>query len=242
MRYKLIVFVGPQGSGKTTLASILRILLEKKKRGVCMTKLDTHIFFTKILEKILIKIVKENTIYEKFYINENPRKMLAPKFLKKLSALYLLIYKLAIYFALIKVQFKRLINCNIFIEDEGFIFKILTDMLFFCHRNECLISQNSNRLNKNIVIIIYITIKILSNLHLTVIKVDTNYNIISQRLLQRQQKIEPYAYLKYWEVTFKIFSVLIQRMTINLISLDNNNSLSKAIYELYYKFINTIMK
>jgi len=242
MRYKLIVFVGPQGSGKTTLASVLRILLERKKRRVCMTKLDTHAFFTKILGEILIKIVKENAIYEKFYINESPRKMLAPRFLEKLSAFYFLIYSLAIHLALIKIQFKHLINCNIIIDDEGFIFKILTDMLFFCHRNKCLISRNPKKLNKRVVTIIYIVIKIISKLHLIIIKVNANYDIIAQRLLQRQQKVEPYAYLKCWEITFKIFSTLTKDMVINSISLNNNNSLNEIIHDLYYKVTNLLIE
>jgi len=242
MRYKLIVFVGPQGSGKSTLASVLRVLLKRKRRDVCMIKLDTHTFFTKIIGEILIKIVRENAIYEKFYINDNSRKMLAPDFLKKLDKLYLFIYCFSIYFAFIKIQFKRLLNCNIIIEDEGFIFKILTDMLFFCHRNKCLFSQNSNRLNKKVATIIRNAIKIVSKQHLIIIKVNADYEIITQRLLQRQQKIEPYTYLKYWEVTFKIFSIATRPMAINLITLNNNtNSLSNIIPYLHYKVINLII-
>jgi len=51
MKYKLIVFVGPQGSGKTTLALALRMFLEKRKGKACIIKLDTYTFFAGIFRK-----------------------------------------------------------------------------------------------------------------------------------------------------------------------------------------------
>jgi len=185
---KLVVFIGPQGVGKTTLARFLVRQLLSKGFKICYVKLiDYTIFHHKYL--MLFKLVVKGSDLLKVF--------------SKLFPLYIFMHFTGLLMSVTKAKFFQLIEkCDILIEDEGFIFKEIPDLYFIVG------VTGSWRERVNRYIIKYFLKFLIMELNriaksCVVIYVNAPYNILEMRYVERG-KAEPKLYIDFQNSLYKI--------------------------------------
>ncbi len=127
---KIIIFVGPQGSGKSLQALIISKLFKAKViKAIPYTLI--HLLWIKAIVN-LAKIVGK-TISVKVYEDAPPITLPTPALSKRLMPLYILMHIVTLFIDNM-ILFLRLLGARsaIVIEDEGFIYKHLADLLYWC--------------------------------------------------------------------------------------------------------------
>ncbi len=132
----LIVFVGPQASGKTTQAKPLQTMLKSNGASARVTRLVYytlfHMYFIRF-SGILCRLFSKKCVMVKFYEDLPPRLSPSPEMLRRLFWLLVVLYILGLFISFLKLRFLNIFS-SILIEDEGFVFKQLADLLYLARR------------------------------------------------------------------------------------------------------------
>ncbi|ADY01287.1 hypothetical protein VMUT_1081 [Vulcanisaeta moutnovskia 768-28] len=127
----MIVLIGPQGSGKTTLAKLLVEKLRAQGFRPCIVKMIDYTIFHILFIGFINWLVRDNVVFVEFYENLPPQRSASPEVFKRFLPLLVLLHMLGLIMSLLKLRLFRLVKgCEIIVDDEGFIFKQLPDLLF----------------------------------------------------------------------------------------------------------------
>jgi|GEM_PF-2106642 DNA polymerase III delta prime subunit len=188
----LVILVGPQGAGKTTMARILARYLSSKGSKICYVRLvDYTIFHHKYL-RLLKLIARDNDAFKRIFMSLLP--------------LYIFSHTIGLLVSLIKVRVLKFIKkCTITMEDEGSIFKEIPDVLFVIG----VTGSWQTRLNRLIAryllrFLLASFIKIKNTFKsCMIIHINTSYDILLIRYTRRGY-VEPKRYVDFQNVLYKI--------------------------------------
>lgn len=123
----VVIFVGPQGAGKTTQAKLLlKYVRQSNKERVILVRL---IHYT-MLRPIFISIIKLfKKTYIKFYENKLFTEAPSPRLLKAVFPLLLTLHLVSFIVSSILFNLYTF-SRDYLIEDEGYVFKQLADILY----------------------------------------------------------------------------------------------------------------
>lgn len=208
---RVIVFVGPQGSGKSTLATPLVFAFRKQGYRSCVYKMiDYTIFQNVVFYKLFIKsiynIVKDNIILVRFYEDSPYYNIASPRVFIELFPLLLFFHILGTIISVIKFTIARaLLRCNVIIEDEGFTFKQIADVIFLYIYNYILAKIVYGTINSLIIRLNYILLKyfvrflliLTYRFDVEVVCLYADYNSLKQRYRARGSYTEPPYYVHF---------------------------------------------
>jgi GTPase SAR1 family protein len=186
----LVVFVGPQASGKTTMAKLLIKRLLSRGLKICNAKLIDYTIFHHRFLKILRLIVKDVD---------------ASKVFVRLFPLYVLAHFVGVLISEVKVVSLRLAKkCHIIVEDEGFIFKEIADLYFIASSTGALNERLNRYIMKAFMKFLLLQARTLIG-SLIVFNVNSTYNALVIRYKLRG-KIEPKRYIDFQVLLYRIMA------------------------------------
>jgi len=204
VHFKKIVFVGPQGAGKSTQALLLKLWLQKAYNvNVEIRKFIHYTILYKTLLHMFIKIAKLFGRVEliKFYRDEPPVLLPAGGLFRAFFPLFVCTYTIAL--AVDSTLFK--IHREAFVEDEGFIFKQIAD-LYYLARKFGVLSSKSFRL------FMRLALGLIHRLRLKVIIFQMeNYIVLVNRYEKQRatviwRKIEPLDYVILQQAVYRVIA------------------------------------
>jgi len=202
-----IVFVGPQGAGKTTLAKFLvKKLRSNEKHGICYVKLIDYTIFHHMYLRALSKLNRSG----------DPSIIFS-----KLFPLYVLQHIMGLLMSYVKFAILRLASrCTFTVEDEGFIFKEIADLYFIAHATGTLKSRFNLRLIRGILaLVLALGGKVLGE-NAVIIYVSAPYNVLKARYVADNRNIEPKPYVDFQSVVYRL---IIDRLPYKTIQVNTTN-------------------
>jgi len=193
MFFKKIVFVGPQGAGKTTQALLLRLWMRKVYHiDINVRKFIHYTTLHKALLRIVTKIAKPFGRVElvKFYRDEPPGFSPSREVFRLFFPFLICAHVIAL--AVDSTLFR--IHREIFVDDEGFLFKQVAD-LYYLSRKFGLLHSKSFRL------FLRLALGLIGKLEFKVIVFQVrDYRILVDRYERQKtsanwRKIEPEGYI-----------------------------------------------
>jgi hypothetical protein len=188
----LVVLVGPQGAGKTTMARILARQLSFRGFKVCYAKLIDYTILHHRYLGLLKLISKDNDTFKRVFMSLLP--------------LYILSHIIGFLISSIKIRvLKSMKKCVVTVEDEGFIFKEIPDVFFIIG----ITGSWRTRLNKLVTgyllrLLLASFTKIKSTFKLCIIiHINTPYDILLARYTRRGY-VEPKQYTDFQGALHKI--------------------------------------
>lgn len=215
-----IVFVGPQGAGKTTLAKFLmRKLLSNEKHDICYVKLIDYTIFHHAYLRALSKL----------YMGGDSSILFS-----KLFPLYVLQHIMGLLISYIKFTILRLASrCIFMVEDEGFIFKEIPDLYFIAYVTGSLRSRFNLRLIRGVLaLILALGGKILGR-NAVIIYVSAPYDALKVRYIIDNRGIEPRPYVDFQDVVYRL---IINKLYYKTIQVNTANGVD------YLSFITQVIK
>jgi len=215
-----IVFVGPQGAGKTTLAKFLmRKLISNEKYGICYVKLIDYTIFHHAYLRALSKLSNGSDSSILF---------------SKLFPLYALQHIMGLLISYIKFTILRLVSrCVFMVEDEGFIFKEIPDLYFIAYVTGSLRSRFNLRLIRGVLaLILALGGKILGR-NAVIIYVSAPYDVLKVRYIIDNRGIEPKPYVDFQDVAYRL---IINKLYYKTIQVNTANGVD------YSSFITQVIK
>ena len=217
----LIILVGPQGVGKTTLARTLYwSYVSSKKCPVAMITAD----IANIVYTIYLRIISYyKGIYVRFYPDQ-PRVLRPdPKVLPKLWIVEFLVSLFGHILALLKVMF-LLLFYDIVIEHEGFTFKFIANFAYdqYMYTRMITKSRSTNGITRALTRILIITIYSLIGLskltksRIYVINVHSTYNKLVSRYRFRGTPIEPRHYIEFQLSIYNLIEKCLRSLTMTI--------------------------
>lgn len=231
--FKLIIFIGPQGAGKTTQAK----LLARHMQRICNTKVKTiKLIHYSILHKLyfsILKIFKRMRV--KFYEGHPYTEVPSRKLFAALFPLYLLLHLLGFAISSMLFTLFKKISRGYVIEDEGYIFKQLADLLYTALFYKIDLSKNS--MLKFILDILIRKVRLMFNYTTVVYLRTTNHKILRKRYItQKRGLIEPLHYVLSQIATY---DVLINTVaTAERVLILNSSERPTRIYQLILRMLN----
>jgi len=129
----LVIFVGPQGTGKTTQALILQKNLKGLGIRVALTEAIYHTVLLRIWHKFVSRITGRKIRY-RFRPSRGVEEFVEPTLLAKISIIDFVFNILSAIISLIKIQTLMLIY-QVVIEHEGFLFNHLAYLAYVYRRH-----------------------------------------------------------------------------------------------------------
>ena len=215
-----IVFVGPQGAGKTTLANFLmRKLLSNEKHGICYVKLIDYTIFHHAYLRGLSKL----------YMGGDSSILFS-----KLFPLYVLQHIMGLLISYIKFTILRLASrCIFMVEDEGFIFKEIPDLYFIAYVTGSLRSRFNLRLIRGVLaLVLALGGKILGR-NAVIIYISAPYDVLKVRYIIDNRGIEPRPYVDFQDVVYRL---IINKLYYKTIQVNTANGVD------YLSFITQVIK
>jgi DNA polymerase III delta prime subunit len=184
-----IVFIGPQGAGKTTLARLLTRKLMCKGFRMCNIRLIDYTIYHYIYLKVLISIAKNVDFAEVF---------------SRLLLLFIILHFIGSSISILKFALLRFIwRCEVIIEDEGFIFKEIADIYFTLGiTNSLRAGANQHIVRSFLKYLFSIGRKSMKNTIL--IYVNAPYSILKMRYERNRKKVEDRRYVAFQDSIYKL--------------------------------------
>ena len=132
MNKLLIIFLGAQGSGKTTNALLLKRRLSKLGYKAVLTKAIHYTILLKLWHRFVAILTSRKVSY-RFRPNGSIEEFVEPSLLKRLISLDYIVSLASAVISALKIRF-LLMMFPIVIEHEGFIFNQLVYLLFIYRR------------------------------------------------------------------------------------------------------------
>ncbi len=184
----MIILVGPQGAGKTTLANIIRKRLSKDHK-VCVVKLIDYTILHHTYLKIL-RIMTEKPSNETIFA--------------RLAPIYVFLHLAGFVISRIKFAIYSLTKkCYVIVEDEGYIFKELTDFYFIMGVTGALRNKFVKYSARNFLRFLF-RVAFKKMYHYIIVYVDAPYEILLQRYIKTRRYIEPEAYINFQRFLYNI--------------------------------------
>jgi DNA polymerase III delta prime subunit len=198
-----VIFLGPQGVGKTTIASILQRRLKAVGKRVSIINGDQANTFHNIYIKTLSSL---KYIKERFYEDQDPVKRPDPNILTRLHLLDVLLGFIGHFLAFFRITLHLVVN-DVVIEHEGFTFKFLvnyiyTHLVYVRSRLSICNGKYMRSVIRASVWMLKVLIKTLSNLarifnvHTFIVLMPLpEYRELVKRYKKDQRPVEPYEYI-----------------------------------------------
>jgi len=210
-----IVFVGPQGAGKTTLAKLLMKKLRfNEKHDICYVKLIDYTIFHHAYLRALSKLNRGGDSSIIF---------------SKLFPLYVLQHIMGLLMSYIKFTILRLTSrCAFMVEDEGFIFKEISDLCFIAYATGSLRSRFNLRLIRSVLaLILALGGKVLGR-NTVIIYVGAPYDVLKVRYItDNRGGIEPKPYVDFQDVVYRL---VINKLPYKIIQIDTANGVDYSSF------------
>jgi len=211
-----IVFVGPQGAGKTTLAKLLMKKLRfNEKHDICYVKLIDYTIFHHAYLRALSNLSNGSDSSILF---------------SKLFPLYILQHIMGLLISYIKFTILRLASrCVFMVEDEGFIFKEILDLYYIAYVTGSLRSRFNLRLIRGaLALILTLTLggKVLGR-NAVIIYVSAPYDVLKVRYITDNRGIEPKPYVDFQDVAYRL---VINKLPYKIIQIDTTNGVDYSSF------------
>ncbi|MBE9391236.1 hypothetical protein IOK49_03995 [Fervidicoccus fontis] len=205
----MIVLIGPQGSGKTTLAKLLVEELRAQGFRPCIVKMIDYTMFHILFLRFVNRLVWDNVVYVKFYENLPPQKSASPTIFRRFLSLLVVLHMFGLVMSLLKLRLFRLVRrCRIIVDDEGFIFKQLPDLLFLVAYSKPGVRELklAGMFSKLSVVLARNTLR-----GGVIVRVKAPYSVLRERYARRGL-IEPRSYIEFqdrvYDIVLRYLSVL----------------------------------
>lgn len=221
-----IIFVGPQGSGKTTQALLLaQSLAARKHTKVCITESIHYTIITKLWYQLIIFITRRRSSH-KFYENGGIQEFVEPTILRKLFPLDVLIHILSAVFSLLKIYMLLLFYGTV-IEQEGCILNQIV-YIAFIHRKYISPISIAKKLGALFSLLPKRSV-------IMMLRVD--YEQLKRRYLKRGSYIEPSYYVEFQSFMYDEVVKCLPRRVIQI----NANKNVEAIFRDVWKVVSDII-
>lgn len=222
LRRLLIIFLGPQGSGKTTQAILLKRKLETRGYRVIVTEGIYHTVFLRAWHKFLIFLTKRRIRYR--FRNEGLIEEFAePSLLAHMFKIDFIFNLFSAISSFLKISL-LLLFYPIVIEHEGYIYNHLAYLLFIYRK----LFATGYVLRKYKVLL-----KMLPRRRLIILLDISNLkpSDLYVRYRKRGSLTEPWHYIKYQAAVYKTFTLIEPQKVILDAGMDKN-MLSDITYKL----------
>jgi len=191
----LVVFVGPQGTGKTTQALILQKNLKGLGIRATLTEAIYHTVLLRMWHKFIVKITGRKIRY-RFRPSGGDEEFVEPTLLAKISIIDFVFNIFSAIISLIKIQTLMLIY-QIVIEHEGFLFNQVA-YLAYIYRRHMSITSTIKRYN----LLLRLTPK---NMFVIFLNPEgMSRSSLHRRYRKRMSPEEPYHYILWQTLAYKI--------------------------------------
>jgi thymidylate kinase len=192
----MIIFVGPQGTGKTTQAYLLLDLLKSKGLSGRVISFSQHALLQKLAGKFLVKISGSNAVRNKFHENLSAELSPSPEVYKKLHVFLIGLHVLNLAFVKVLTAFSQ-IFFNVVIDSEGYSIKQLADLHFD------VLTRLESLSGKNLVIADRLLLSSFNPEKMSIIYFEGRPELLRSRYLSRKSGIEPSKYIFFQNCVFK---------------------------------------
>jgi len=233
----LIVFVGPQGVGKTAHALLLSRELKSLGCDVHITSLIGYTVFHLKFIGLLNRICKTNVVAIKFYEDLPPQPSASPEIYRRLFSLLILLYFIGYLMSLIKYKLLRIFH-RVLIEHEGFIFKQIADLHFMAGYAKVKSSSLTGRLLKRFNVLLLSAL--LKNL-VIIVRLEADISSLQQRYVGRLH-IEPAHYLSFQNRIYeKLLKWLDSLSNINVLNINSDRRVVEVHSDIF-NFIHPFLR
>jgi len=223
----LVIFLGPQGSGKTTQAVILKRKLENEGYRIAITESVHYTVFLRIWHKFLMFLTRRKIKY-RFRSEKLIEEFVEPSFLAHMFKIDFIINLISAIISALKIFLLSLFY-QVVIEHEGFIYNHLA-YLFFIYRKLFTVKFLLKKYQ--------VFLRLLPKKRIVVILDTSNVKPIDlyKRYRKRGSLSEPWLYIKYQAIVYKTISSVEKNRAIYDASIDKhilaNNILSFVLQNL----------
>lgn len=223
----LVIFLGPQGSGKTTQAVILKRKLENEGYRIAITESVHYTVFLRIWHKFLMFLTRRKIKY-RFRSEKLIEEFVEPSFLAHMFKIDFIINLISAIISALKILLLSLFY-QLVIEHEGFIYNHLA-YLFFIYRKLFTVKFLLKKYQ--------VFLRLLPKKRIVVILDTSNVKPIDlyKRYRKRGSLSEPWLYIKYQAIVYKTISSVEKNRAIYDASIDKhilaNNILSFVLQNL----------
>lgn len=221
MKKVFVIFVGPQGVGKTTQAEELMLKLKAQGYKVHTTRLISYVILQYKFQSFL-KNLFNRKVLKKFYEDEGPQENVDPELYRKVFLVMEGLYLLGFIIATLKKKVLMMYN-NILIEHEGYVFKQLADLWFLAKElgitgEKSFAQRVLSKLTK------FLLLSILKERSFMVVLFQADYSSIRTRYLTRSSHIEPEKYVEFQSFLYDRITFIISEAIRNDIKLAKINA------------------
>jgi hypothetical protein len=158
-------------------------------------KLDTYTFLHISYIRIVNRLFRRVGVIVRFYENLPPAVSAPPSVYRKLMSLMVALHLLGFLASQVKLLLARR-GAHVLVEDEGFVFKQIPDLLFVVGRSG---SHRSRSLLKFLVVFVFFLLTAARRLDPIVVWLHADYGTLRARYQRRGTPLEPRVYVEFQE-------------------------------------------
>ncbi|MEM1510753.1 MAG: hypothetical protein QW096_12880 [Thermofilaceae archaeon] len=226
IRKAVIFFIGPQGSGKTTQALLLKqSLMTHTHFKVHLTESIHYTLITRLWYRLIMALTRRKIRY-RFYVDGPIQEFVEPTILRKLFPLDILIHIYSAVLSALKVRMLLLFH-DIVIEHEGYILNQIA-YIAFIHRKH--ISPRDVTRKLRMLFSLLPKRSVIIMLHI-------DYEQLKSRYLKRGSHIEPPYYVEFQSFMYDEVVKCLPRHVIQI----NANKNVKAVFQDVWTAVSDII-